>query len=61
MSDFNEQEQWELAKQKVREYGIYVVGGIALGLAGLGGWKWWQESRELQAETASARTFPAPR
>jgi predicted negative regulator of RcsB-dependent stress response len=55
VSDLNEQEQWELAKQKVRELWIYVVGGIAIGLAGLGGWNWWQERRETQAETASAR------
>ena len=55
MSDLNEQEQWELAKQKIRELWIYVVGGIALGLGGLGAWNWWQERREVQAETASAR------
>ena len=41
MSDLSEQEQWELAKQKARELWIYVVGGVALGLAGLGGWNWW--------------------
>jgi predicted negative regulator of RcsB-dependent stress response len=55
VSDLNEQEQWELAKQKVRELWIYVVGGVALGLAGLYGWNWWNDRRETQAETASAR------
>lgn len=55
MSDFNEQEQWEFAKQKVRELWIYVVGGVAIGLAGLGGWNWWHERRVTQAETAAAR------
>ena len=55
MSEMNEQEQWELAKQKIRELWIYVVGGVALGLAALGGWNWWKERREVQAETASAR------
>jgi predicted negative regulator of RcsB-dependent stress response len=55
VSDLNEQEQWELAKKKIRELWIYVIGGIAIGLAGLGGWNWWKEKRELQAETASAR------
>ncbi len=55
MSDLSEAEQWELAKQKARELWIYVVGGVALGLAGLAGWNWWQERRETQAETASAR------
>jgi predicted negative regulator of RcsB-dependent stress response len=55
VSDLSEQEQWDLAKQKARELWIYVVGGVALGLAGLGGWNWWQDRRETQAETASAR------
>jgi predicted negative regulator of RcsB-dependent stress response len=55
VSDLNEQEQWELAKQKVRELWIYVVGGVAIGLAVLGGWNWWKERRVMQAETASAR------
>ena len=55
MSDLSEIEQWELAKQKARELWIYVVGGIALGLAGLGAWNWWHERRDAQAETASAR------
>jgi predicted negative regulator of RcsB-dependent stress response len=55
VSDLSEIEQWELAKQKMRELWIYVVGGVALGLAGLGAWNWWQDRRETQAETASAR------
>jgi predicted negative regulator of RcsB-dependent stress response len=55
VSDLSETEQWELAKQKMRELWIYVVGGVALGLAGLGAWNWWQDRRETQAETASAR------
>jgi predicted negative regulator of RcsB-dependent stress response len=55
VSDLNEQEQWELAKSKIRELWIYVVGGIALGLGGLGAWNWWEDRRETQAETASAR------
>jgi predicted negative regulator of RcsB-dependent stress response len=55
VSDLNEQEQWDLAKQKIRELWIYVVGGVALGLAGLAGWNWWEDRREVQAQTASAR------
>jgi predicted negative regulator of RcsB-dependent stress response len=55
VSDLSEIEQWELAKQKMRELWIYVVGGVALGLAGLGAWNWWQDRRETQAATASAR------
>jgi predicted negative regulator of RcsB-dependent stress response len=55
VSDLNETEQWELAKSKIRELWIYVVGGVALGLVGLYGWNWWKERRVVQAETASAR------
>lgn len=55
MSELDEREQWEFAKQKIRELWIYVVGGVAIGLAGLGGWNWWKERRVVQAETASAR------
>ncbi len=55
MSELNEQEQWELAKQKIRELWIYVVGGVALGLGGLAALNWWNDRREVQAETASAR------
>lgn len=55
MSDLDEREQWELAKQKIRELWIYVVGGVAIGLAGLYGWNWWHGHRTQQAEIASAR------
>jgi predicted negative regulator of RcsB-dependent stress response len=55
VSDLNETEQWELAKQKIRDLWIYVVGGVALGLMGLYGKNWWEERRQTQAETASAR------
>jgi predicted negative regulator of RcsB-dependent stress response len=55
VSDLSEQEQWELAKQKARELWIYVVGGVALGLAALYGWNWWHDRRDAQAEAASAR------
>ena len=55
MSDLNEQEQLDLVKSKVRELWIYVVAGIAIGLGGLAGWNWWQDRRETQAQTASAR------
>ncbi len=55
MSDLNEQEQLDLVKSKVRELWIYVVAGIAIGLGGLAGWNWYQERREVQAQTAAVR------
>ena len=33
MSDLNEAEQWELAKQKAKELWIYVVAGVAMVLS----------------------------
>jgi predicted negative regulator of RcsB-dependent stress response len=51
----DEREQWELAKQKMRELGPYVLVGVVIGLAGLGGWRWWNDHRSQQAETASTR------
>lgn len=48
----NEQEQWEWLRSRTREYGPWIVAGVALAAAGLWGWKWWQartEERLLQA------------
>ena len=55
MSDYSEAEQWERAKEWVRVNGLWIVAGIAIGAAGLGGWRWYQERRTAQAEEASAR------
>lgn len=55
MSDLNEQEQWERAKQLMGELWIYVVGGLALGGAGLWGWNWNQDRVEKRALEASTR------
>jgi predicted negative regulator of RcsB-dependent stress response len=55
VSDYSEAEQWERAKEWVRVNGLWIVAGIAIGAAGLGGWRWYQERRTAQAEDASAR------
>lgn len=55
MSDLNEQEQWERAKQLIGELWIYVVGGLALGGAGLWGWNWNKDRVEKRALEASTR------
>jgi predicted negative regulator of RcsB-dependent stress response len=51
----SENEKWEAVKQWLRENGISIVAGIAVGAAGLGGWKWWQAREERLAIEASAR------
>ncbi len=55
MSDYSEDEQMERAKSWLKTNGIWIIAGIAIGAGGLGGWRWYQERREVQAETASAR------
>jgi predicted negative regulator of RcsB-dependent stress response len=55
VSDYNEQEQWERAKATLGELWIYIVGGLALGGAGIWGWKWNNERIEKRAVEASSR------
>ena len=55
MSEYSEAEQMERAKGWLKTNGIWIIAGIAIGAGGLGGWRWYQERREAQAETASAR------
>lgn len=55
MSEYSEAEQMERAKNWLKTNGIWIIAGIAIGVGGLGAWRWYQEKREAQAETASAR------
>jgi predicted negative regulator of RcsB-dependent stress response len=51
----NEQEQWDWLRMKAREYGPWVVAGVALAAAGLWGWKWWQARTEERLVQAAAQ------
>jgi predicted negative regulator of RcsB-dependent stress response len=55
VSDYSEAEQYERAKEWIRTNGLWIVAGIAIGALGLGGWRWYQERRETQAQNAAAR------
>ena len=55
MSEYSEAEQWQRAKDWVKANGLWIVAGIAIGAAGLGGWRWYFERKSTQAEAASAR------
>jgi predicted negative regulator of RcsB-dependent stress response len=55
VSDLNEKEQVELAKSWLKDNGLWIFAGIAIGALGLAGWGWYGERRVTQAETASAR------
>jgi predicted negative regulator of RcsB-dependent stress response len=55
VSEYSEAEQLDRAKGWLKTNGIWIIAGIAIGVGGLGAWRWYQERREAQAETASAR------
>ena len=55
MSDYSEAEQLERAKRWLKTNGIWIIADIAIGAGGLGAWHWYQDRRNAQAETASAR------
>ena len=38
----SEDEQVEAIKQWLKKNGPGIVAGIAIGLAAIGGWRWWQ-------------------
>jgi predicted negative regulator of RcsB-dependent stress response len=55
VSDYSESEQWERAKAWLKENGLWIITGCAIGLGGLYGWRWYEGRQITQAETASAR------
>jgi len=55
VSDYSEAEQLEQAKSWLKANAIWIIAGIAIGAGGLGGWRWYQDRRDTQAEAASAR------
>ena len=55
MSEYSEAEQLERAKGWLKVNAIWIVAGIAIGAGALGGWRWYQDRRDTQAEVASAR------
>jgi predicted negative regulator of RcsB-dependent stress response len=55
VSDLSESEQWERAKAWLRENGLWIITGCAIGIGGWFGWGWYQNRQVTLAETASAR------
>jgi predicted negative regulator of RcsB-dependent stress response len=51
----SEKEQWEALKTWLRENGLWIVAGVAVGGALLGGWRWWQDHADRQGVDASAK------
>ena len=53
----DDQEQYEQGEQVriwLRNNGSSVIGGIAVGLALIAGWQWWQKKQELHGQAAAA-------
>lgn len=49
----SDQEQLEAITRWLRKNGPGIVAGIAIGLAAVVGWRWWQDHQRTQAEIAS--------
>jgi predicted negative regulator of RcsB-dependent stress response len=52
---FSEKEQWEELKAWIRQNGPWVLGGVALGVAVLAGWRWWQGYSDARALAAGGK------
>jgi predicted negative regulator of RcsB-dependent stress response len=51
----SEKEQWEALKGWFRENGLWIVAGVAVGAAGIGGWQWWNAHIDKVNGEASAK------
>jgi predicted negative regulator of RcsB-dependent stress response len=51
----SDKEQWERVKAWLRENGLWIIAGIAVGGAGLGGWRWYQDHVDSVGAQASAK------
>lgn len=55
MDDYlSENEQWERAKEWLRENGLWIIAGLVIGGLGIGGWRWWQARTNTLALEAGA-------
>jgi predicted negative regulator of RcsB-dependent stress response len=54
LDDQEQYEQGEQVRQWLRNNGSSVIGGIAVGLALIAGWQWWQKKQELHGQAAAA-------
>ncbi|CAN5585661.1 tetratricopeptide repeat protein [soil metagenome] len=50
----DEHEQGERVRDWLRRNGVGIVGGVLIGFALIGGWKWWQGQQQTQRMEAGA-------
>ena len=58
--EYDEHEQSEKVRTWLRENALGLIGGIALGLALIGGWQWWQKQQQ-QVRLQTADRYQAAR
>jgi predicted negative regulator of RcsB-dependent stress response len=51
----SEQEQWEAVKRWIRDNGLWIVAGVAVGAAAIGGWQWRNAHIDKVNAEASAK------
>jgi len=51
----SEKEQWEWVKTQVRENGPVVILAVAVALAAVFGWRWWQQHQDARQLAAGAK------
>lgn len=51
----SEQEQWEAVKRWLRDNGLWIVAGVIVGAAAIGGWQWWNAHIDKVNAEASAK------
>jgi predicted negative regulator of RcsB-dependent stress response len=51
----SEREQWDQIKSWLRENGLWIIAGVVVGAAGLGGWRWYQDHVDSVGAMASAK------
>lgn len=53
IDDQEEYEQGEQVRIWLRQNGISIIGGIAVGLALIAGWQWWGRKQDMQGQQAA--------
>ena len=51
----SDKEQWEQLKAWLRDNGLWIIAGVAVGALGLGGWRWYQDRMDSVATQASSK------
>jgi predicted negative regulator of RcsB-dependent stress response len=51
----SEKEQWEQVTRWLRDNGLWIIAGIVVGAAALGGWHWYQDHVDAVGAQASAK------